>query len=71
MEHICPDSVPDYTEKRKKILIGLNMYGYDYTVRAGGSETIKGDQFLDLLEHYPQPRLIHDEFDEENYFEFT
>lgn len=71
VEEICPNSLPDYIEKRKKILIGLNMYGYDYTVRGGEANAIVGNQFLELLGHYSKPRLIHDEHDEENFFELT
>lgn len=68
VEHICPDTVPNYAEKRRKILIGLNMYGNDYTLEGGDSGAIVGRQFLDLLKFY-KGRLIHDEHDEENFFE--
>lgn len=68
VEHICPSLSPDSDEKRQKILIGLNMYGNDYTLEGGDSGAIVGRQFLDLLKHY-KGRLVHDEHDEENFFE--
>lgn len=43
------------------------MYGNDYTLE-GSSGAIVGNQFLDLLKHL-KGRLIHDEHDEENFFE--
>lgn len=67
VEHICPETVPDYLEKRQKLLIGMNLYGMDYTLSGGGP--ITGKQFLDLLKLY-KGSLFHAEEDEENYFEF-
>ncbi|XP_031623934.1 chitinase domain-containing protein 1 [Contarinia nasturtii] len=67
VEHICPDTIPNYLEKRQKVLIGMNMYGMDYTLGGGGP--ITGRQFLDLLKMY-KGSLNHAEEDEENYFEF-
>lgn len=49
-------------------MIGLNLYGNDYTLEGGDSGAIVGHQFLDLLKHL-KGRLVHDEHDEENYFE--
>lgn len=67
VEHICPTSKTNYWEKRQKILIGLNMFGMDYTLSGGGA--VIGSQFLDLLKMY-KGSLNHAEEDEENYFEF-
>lgn len=67
VEHICPSTLQNYREKRQKLLIGLNMYGMDYTLSGGGA--ITGPQFLDLLKLY-KGYLNHAEEDEENYFEF-
>lgn len=67
VEHICPETLPNYREKRQKLLIGMNMYGMDYTLAGGGP--ITGRQFLDLLKLY-KGSLNHAEADEENYFEF-
>lgn len=68
IERLCPSNSPDYQERRKKILLGLNMYGNDYTLEGGSSGAIIGTQFLDLLKNF-KGRLIHDEHDEENFFE--
>lgn len=67
VEHICPETTQNYLEKRQKLLIGMNMYGMDYTLSGGGP--ITGPQFLDLLKLY-KGSLNHAEEDEENYFEF-
>lgn len=67
VEHICPKSLQNYRVKRQKLLIGLNLYGMDYTLSGGGP--ITGKQFLDLLKLY-KGSLNHAEEDEENYFEF-
>lgn len=64
--HICPDTTPDYLEKRKKILLGLNLYGNDYTPDGGGA--IISHQYLELLKH-AKNRLTYDEHDTENFFE--
>lgn len=66
VRHICPDGVPNVAQKRQKILIGLNMYGNDFTTEGGGS--IVGRQYLEFVRGL-QARLQWDEKDEENYFE--
>lgn len=66
VKHICPDGVKSLKEKRSKILIGLNMYGNDYTTEGGGS--ILGRQYLEFVKRLPG-RLTLDEKDEENFFD--
>ncbi|XP_059617623.1 chitinase domain-containing protein 1 [Phlebotomus argentipes] len=66
IEFICPRTLPNYAEKRKKILLGLNMYGNDFTPEGGGP--IVGHEYLRLLK-YVKGRLQHDENDAENFFE--
>lgn len=66
VEHICPNSLPNYLEKRKKILLGFNLYGNDYTPDGGGA--IVSNQYLELLKH-AKNRLTFDEHDTENFFE--
>lgn len=44
------------------------MYGNDYTPEGGSSGAIIGNQFLDLLKNF-KGRLVHDDHDEENFFE--
>lgn len=63
---IVPDNAADFEAKRKKILMGLNMYGMDYTPDGGGP--IIGHQFLAMLKGLKK-RLLYDEHDEENFFE--
>lgn len=66
VENICPNTLPNYMEKRKKILLGLNMYGNDFT--PDGGEAIVGHQYLELLKH-AKNRLQFDEHDTENFFD--
>ncbi|XP_055595972.1 chitinase domain-containing protein 1 [Uranotaenia lowii] len=66
VEHICPDSADNLKEKRAKILLGLNLYGSDYT--PNGGQPIVGHQYLSLLKNL-KGHLTHDEHDRENFFE--
>lgn len=66
IEHIVPSKAKDLTEKRTKILMGMNMYGNDYTPDGGGP-IVSGD-YLSLLKHLKK-RLVYDEKDVENFFE--
>lgn len=59
--HICTD-----VQKRHKILLGLNFYGYDFTPEGG--EAVVGHSYLTLLKSV-KGRLKFDEADQENYFE--
>lgn len=63
VEHICPKK----GKRRAKILLGLNMYGYDFTPNGGG--TIMAKDYLEYLKLYKGGRLILDEHDKENFFE--
>lgn len=65
VEHICHKS-DRLQEKRSKILLGLNFYGYDFTPEGG--EAVLGDKYLGLLKNV-KGRLKLDEKDHENYFE--
>ncbi|KAH8258549.1 hypothetical protein KR038_005527 [Drosophila bunnanda] len=66
VETIAPPGCPDMEEKRAKILLGLNMYGNDYTPDGGGPITFS--QYLDLVKHVKK-HLTYDERDVENFFE--
>lgn len=67
VENIVPSSNPhQLIEKRAKILMGLNFYGFDYT--PDGGEIIIGSQCIDFLKH-SNTRLKYDEKDAENFFE--
>lgn len=66
VETIAPEGCADMTVKRSKILLGLNMYGNDYTPDGGGPITFS--QYLDLVGHVKK-HLTYDERDVENFFE--
>jgi chitinase domain-containing protein 1 len=66
VHHICPDSTHHAAEKRAKILLGLNFYGYDFTPEGG--EAVVGTSYLNLLKSV-KGRLKLDERDQENFFE--
>lgn len=66
IENIVPSTAENVQIKRKKILMGLNMYGNDYTPDGGGP--IVAGQFLDLVKNVKK-RLTYDEHDVENFFE--
>lgn len=66
VQHICPDSAENLKEKRAKILLGLNLYGNDYT--PNGGQAIIGHEYLALLKHL-KGHLTYDEHDVENFFE--
>lgn len=58
----------NFMQKRRKILIGLNLFGMEYTLSGGDSGPIVGSKFIEILKEH-KGRLIHDEHDEENFFE--
>ncbi|EDV31282.1 uncharacterized protein Dana_GF14623 [Drosophila ananassae] len=66
VEMIAPEGCPDMEAKRAKILLGLNMYGNDYTPDGGGPITFS--QYLDLVKNVKK-HLTYDERDVENFFE--
>ncbi|EDW28854.1 GL18725 [Drosophila persimilis] len=66
VETIAPKGCHDMEAKRSKILLGLNMYGNDYTPDGGGPITFS--QYLDLVKNVKK-HLTYDERDVENFFE--
>ncbi|XP_019551041.3 chitinase domain-containing protein 1 [Aedes albopictus] len=66
VQHICPDSAENVKEKRAKILLGLNLYGSDYT--PNGGQPIVSHEYLGLLKHL-KGHLTYDDHDVENFFE--
>lgn len=67
VEYLIPTSTNQLEEKRKKILLGLNFYGNDFTPEGG--KPIVGHQYLELLQNV-KGRLRYDDSDVENYIEF-
>lgn len=65
VEHIS-SKTDKLEEKRAKILLGLNFYGYDFTPEGGSA--VVSEAYLNLLKHV-KGRLKFDEKDQENYFE--
>lgn len=65
VEHIS-SKAENLAEKRAKILLGLNFYGYDFTPEGGSA--VVGESYLNLLKNV-KGRLKFDEKDQENYFE--
>jgi len=61
--------VPDHDDtSRRKILLGFNFYGMDFTINGGGP--ILGRDFIDLLSHAKlADKLKHDDDSEENFIE--
>lgn len=66
VEHICPDSSADLSIKRRKILLGLNLYGNDFT--PDGGSAIIGHEYLNFLK-FVKGRLSLDDTNSENFFE--
>lgn len=66
VEHICPDSSTNLSTKRSKILLGLNLYGNDFT--PDGGSAIIGHEYLNFLK-FVKGRLSLDDTNSENFFE--
>ncbi|XP_065088299.1 chitinase domain-containing protein 1-like [Ochlerotatus camptorhynchus] len=66
VQHICLDSAENVKEKRAQILLGLNLYGSDYT--PNGGQPIVSHEYMGLLKHLKR-HLTFDEHDVENFFE--
>lgn len=50
-----------------QILLGLNLYGLDYSVTGGNH--ILGPQYIDLLATY-KPKFSYDDVSKEHFFEY-
>lgn len=66
IDYITPPFDQDVRKKRKKILMGMNMYGMDYTGDGGGP--LLGKDYIKLLQTYKK-RLDYDDFHVEHFFE--
>ena len=65
IEYICPNQDDP---NRKKILMGLNFYGYFYT--HSGGRAILGHEYLKMLKSY-KGDLKWDHKSKEHFFELT
>jgi len=63
----CVRKLDPSKENRKKILLGLNMYGFDYTSQGGGH--ILGRDLIEFLKMNPSARFQFDSHSGEHFLE--
>jgi chitinase domain-containing protein 1 len=66
MKQCVETLVPQPGPLRKKILLGLNFYGYDFS---SGPEAVIGNRYIDLLSKY-KPKIKWSPDSSEHYFEY-
>ncbi|TSK13394.1 Chitinase domain-containing protein 1 [Bagarius yarrelli] len=64
----CVLQIAPQSQWRHKILLGLNLYGLDFS-NNGGSEPLLGDRYIELLKAV-KPKIVWDEYAGEHYFTF-
>ncbi|XP_056137374.1 chitinase domain-containing protein 1 [Lampris incognitus] len=63
----CVLQLSPTSQWRQKILLGLNLYGLDFSSQ--GAEPILGGRYVEILREL-RPKLLWDEYAEEHYFNY-
>ncbi|XP_062403385.1 chitinase domain-containing protein 1 isoform X2 [Sardina pilchardus] len=64
----CVLQLDPHSQWRQKILLGLNLYGLDFSTQ-GGAEPLLGDRYIELLREI-RPKILWDEQAGEHYFNY-
>lgn len=64
----CVQQLDPHSQWRQKILLGLNLYGLDFSTQ-GGAEPILGGRYIELLREV-RPKILWDDQAGEHYFNY-